>query len=291
MRGGIANDSGAFAPSVRIIGTLITSSTNTGQWCTHCYSCGNIDSVFYARAERELRSNLSFVRYKDSAWQQKPLKDTNVSSFEAMIPALNRITTYDRTLSQINNAKANISLLATDYNDRIDSLRRHWIEWNRKFTLSVACLVLFMIGAPLGSIIRKGGLGTPLIFAIVFFVLFHLLNTFGEKAAKSGAINVFSGMWLSTLVLIPIGAFLTIKAMRDSQLFNKEAYYRLFKTVRQLFAKLPVGKKINTMTTRKYQPAQLYKDYRQSWHCSRLIGYSIASVSGHVQSTCTNGSK
>jgi lipopolysaccharide export system permease protein len=206
-------------------------------------SIGNIDSVFYTRAERELRNTLSFVRYKDSVWQQKPLKDTNVTSLAGMIPVLDRVTIYDRTLSEINNAKANISLLASDYNDRVDSLRRHWIEWNRKFTLSVACLVLFMIGAPLGSIIRKGGLGTPLLFAIVFFVLFHLLNTFGEKAAKSGAINVFYGMWLSTLVLIPIGAFLTIKAMRDSQLFNKEAYYRFFKSIRQLLTKLEPVKK------------------------------------------------
>ena len=206
-------------------------------------SIGNIDSVFYTRAERELRNTLSFVRYKDSAWVQKPIKDTNVASFEAMIPTLKKVNIYDRALSEVNNAKANISLLASDYNDRVDSLRRHWIEWNRKFTLSVACLVLFMIGAPLGSIIRKGGLGTPLLFAIVFFVLFHLLNTFGEKAAKSGAINVFYGMWLSTLVLIPIGAFLTQKALRDSQLFNKEAYYRLFKNIQQLFTKLQPAKK------------------------------------------------
>ena len=206
-------------------------------------SIGNIDSFFHARSERELKTVLGFVKYKDSAWPQKPLKDTNVTAFEYMIPRLSRITIYDRTLNEINNAKSNINLIVSDYNDRIDSLRRHWIEWNRKFTLSVACLVLFMIGAPLGSIIRKGGLGTPLLFAIVFFVLFHLLNTFGEKAAKSGAINVFSGMWLSTLVLIPIGAFLTIKAMRDSQLFNKEAYYRLFKSLKQLFTKSLPAKK------------------------------------------------
>lgn len=197
-------------------------------------SIGNVDSFFYTRAERELRSSLGFVKYKDSLWRQKPLNDTTVTAFADMIPRLNRISVYDRSLSEINNVKTSAGLLSSDYKDRIDSLRRHWIEWNRKFTLSVACLVLFMIGAPLGSIIRKGGLGTPLIFAIVFFVLFHLLNTFGEKAAKSGAITVFSGMWLSTIVLIPIGAFLTVKAMRDSQLFNQEAYYRVFKRVRQL---------------------------------------------------------
>ena len=205
-------------------------------------SLGNVDSVFYTRSERELHNTLTFMKFKDSAWQQKPLKDTNVASFEAMISSPNRISIYDRALNEVNNAKANISLMSSDYRDREESLRRHWIEWNRKFTLSVACLVLFMIGAPLGSIIRKGGLGTPLLFAIVFFVLFHMLNTFGEKAAKSGAINVFSGMWLSTMVLIPIGAFLTVKAMRDSQLFNKEMYYRLFRSIRQLFNRLVTAK-------------------------------------------------
>jgi lipopolysaccharide export system permease protein len=85
------------------------------------------------------------------------------------------------------------------------------------------------VGAPLGSIIRKGGLGTPLIFAIAFFVLFNMLNTFGEKFAKEGVTSIFTGMWLSTLVLVPIGLFLTYKAMRDSQLFNKEFYFRLLK--------------------------------------------------------------
>ncbi len=206
-------------------------------------SIGRIDSFFYNRAERELRGSLAFVRYKDSTWAPGYAKDSSISAIEALIPKASKTTIYDRSLNEINNAKANISLLTSDYSDRTDSLRRHWIEWNRKFTLSVACLVLFIIGAPLGSIIRKGGLGTPLIFAIIFFVLFHLLNTFGEKAAKAGATSVFTGMWLSTMVLIPIGIFLTIKAMSDSQLFNKEAYYRMFKTIRQLFAKLQAVKK------------------------------------------------
>ena len=92
-----------------------------------------------------------------------------------------------------------------------------------------------MIGAPLGSIIRKGGLGSPLVFAVVFFVLFHLLNTFGEKFAKQGVTNVAAGMWFSTLILVPIGIFLTSKAMRDSQLFNKEFYFRFLKKLKTIF--------------------------------------------------------
>jgi lipopolysaccharide export system permease protein len=107
--------------------------------------------------------------------------------------------------------------------------------------LSIACIVLFLIGAPLGSIIRKGGLGTPLVLAIVFFVIFFLLNNFGEKFAKSGEWTVYKGMWFSSAILIPVGLFLTYKAMRDSQLFNQEFYYRLLQpfkvTLRKYFKK------------------------------------------------------
>jgi lipopolysaccharide export system permease protein len=93
-----------------------------------------------------------------------------------------------------------------------------------------------MIGAPLGSIIRKGGLGSPLVLAVIFFVVFHLLNTFGEKFAKQGVASVTVGMWLSAFVLVPIGIFLTSKAMRDSQLFNKEFYFRFFNRMKKTLA-------------------------------------------------------
>ena len=95
-----------------------------------------------------------------------------------------------------------------------------------------------MIGAPLGSIIRKGGLGMPLVFAIIFFVFFYLLNNFGEKFVKSGELTALNGMWLSTSILIPIGLFLTYKAMNDSQLFNREFYYRKFTQLRQYWITL-----------------------------------------------------
>ena len=114
--------------------------------------------------------------------------------------------------------------------DRERNLRKHKIEWHRKIALSLACLVLFLIGAPLGSIIRKGGLGTPLVFAIIFFMMFYFSSTTGEKFAKENTLSAFAGMWLATFILVPIGLFLIYKAMRDSQLFNKEFYYRIAKT-------------------------------------------------------------
>ncbi len=134
-------------------------------------------------------------------------------------------------------------MLESAFKEQTEVLNLHKIEWHRKFTLSFACLVLFMIGAPLGSIIRKGGLGMPLVFAVIFFVVFYLLNNFGEKFVRSGELSAGNGMWLSTAILIPIGVFLTYKAMTDSQLFNQEFYYRQFTRLRQFWLTLASNRK------------------------------------------------
>ena len=115
------------------------------------------------------------------------------------------------------------------------------IEWHKKITLSIACLVLFLIGAPLGSIIRKGGIGSSLVFAVIFFMFFYFFNTTGEKYAREGVLSPITGVWLATILLTPVGIFLTYKAMHDSQLFNKEFYYRLYKKIGLLFT--PFSKK------------------------------------------------
>ena len=109
----------------------------------------------------------------------------------------------------------------------------HYIEIYRKFTLSVACLVLFFIGAPLGSIIRKGGLGWPLFYCVLFFIIYHVASIIGEKLAEGGTLTVLSGMWLSTMILTPMGLFLTLKATNDSKIYSPDYYV---KTVRKLFA-------------------------------------------------------
>lgn len=182
------------------------------------------------RAIRDMRNNFSFIKYGDSAW--KSIDTAHIKkakSFDGIIPDSLKMVVFDGAISNLNSAKSQVEFMTTEYNSRQEMIRKHWIEWNRKLTLSFACIVLFMVGAPLGSIIRKGGLGTPLIFAIAFFVLFNMLNTFGEKFAKEGVTSIFVGMWLSTIVLVPIGLFLTYKAMHDSQLFNKEFYFRMFR--------------------------------------------------------------
>ncbi|MFN3666815.1 MAG: LptF/LptG family permease, partial [Sediminibacterium sp.] len=208
-------------------------------------SLEHIDTFYTRKARTEITPYIRFARYaNDTGWIKKG-KDTTITAktFDALIPDSIRESVIESTLGQITSIKGNAGFMASDYEEKYKSLISHEIEWHRKFTLSVACLVLFLIGAPLGSIIRKGGLGTPLVFAIIFFVLFHLFNTFGEKFVRSGQASPIEGMWLSTLVLIPIGIFLIIKAMSDSQLFNQEFYFRTFTRLRKIWNTFRVKKR------------------------------------------------
>ncbi len=207
-------------------------------------SLGSRDSFYMVRTDREVSPYLRFSKYIDTGWLKKDtVTRKKVTTLNALIPDSLQQRISDAAISQIQSIRGNIGVLATDYQEKNKSLLLHEIEWHRKLTLSAACLVLFLIGAPLGSIIRKGGLGTPLVFAIIFFVVFHLFNTFGEKFVKSEQTSPLLGMWLSTFILIPIALFLIYKAMRDSQLFNQEFYYRSFKQLRSFLANFKSAKK------------------------------------------------
>lgn len=204
----------------------------------------NVDTFYLKKSEKEVTPYLRFAKYTDTGWVAVDMTTIKkAKKLNDLIPDSLQQRIHDAGISQLSSIKGNMAVLADDYGAKYKMLVLHEIEWHRKLTLSAACLVLFLIGAPLGSIIRKGGLGAPLVFAIIFFVVFHLFNTFGEKFVKSEQASPFAGMWLSTFILIPIGAFLTFKAMRDSQLFNQEFYYRSFKRLRIFLANFKFGKK------------------------------------------------
>ena len=111
-------------------------------------------------------------------------------------------------------------------------IRRHTMELHRKFTLSFACLIFFFIGAPLGAIIRKGGLGMPVVISVFFFIIYYIIDTMGGKFAREGVWLVYQGMWLSSGILLPVGVFLTYKSANDSALLNADAYINFFKKMR-----------------------------------------------------------
>lgn len=129
------------------------------------------------------------------------------------------------------STKVYISALNNEMESKQHMINRHKIEWHRKFTLSIACIILFFIGAPLGAIIRKGGLGMPVVVSVVFFLIFYITNITGEKLIKQDQIQPIWGMWLSTMLLTPIGMFLTYKATTDSPLLNMETYTRVLDKV------------------------------------------------------------
>lgn len=114
-------------------------------------------------------------------------------------------------------------------------IRSYKIEWQRKFSLSLACLTLFFIGAPLGAIIRKGGIGMPTVVALIMFIIYYIISVVGEKSAKEGAITPFLGMWVSTIVLLPTGLYLTYRANIDSINFNFDRITSFFGVIGQLF--------------------------------------------------------
>jgi lipopolysaccharide export system permease protein len=132
-------------------------------------------------------------------------------------------------LFSARNAKSVAEDAANDISIKQRSLAKHQIEWNRKFTLSFACLILFFIGAPLGAIIRKGGLGMPVVVSVLFFLTYHIISISGEKMAREGVMLPYKAMWMSSIALLPIGIFLTYKATTDSAIFDLDNYLRPFR--------------------------------------------------------------
>ncbi|MBK8141051.1 MAG: LptF/LptG family permease [Chitinophagaceae bacterium] len=188
---------------------------------------------------KDMFALLQFSALTDSSWKLPETADSSsvkaVKSFNDILPDSARININQMAKSTAGSVRISAESLTQTMKDKERNLRKHKIEWHRKIALSMACLVLFLIGAPLGSIIRKGGLGTPLIFAIIFFMLFYFTSTTGEKFAKENTLTPFTGMWMATFILVPVGLFLNYKAMRDSQLFNKDAYKRIARVIGQFF--------------------------------------------------------
>lgn len=140
----------------------------------------------------------------------------------------------EKALEANRSAKDNIKYQQKDSDNRSETIRKHSIAYHKKFTLSFACLILFFVGAPLGAIIRKGGLGLPVVMSTLFFVLYHILSMIGERSAVAGGMNIFYGMWLASAVFLPLGVFLTYKATSDAPLFDSDTYKRLFDKLRKL---------------------------------------------------------
>lgn len=185
----------------------------------------------------------SLFAYLQNTTYRRKVNIASQDSAKIARQTLNFDTLYSQlTVSQqqsiLRNAMQKSTVATNEYEFRgliskdIDqSTRTHWVEWHKKFTLSLACLFFFFIGAPLGAIIRKGGLGVPVVISVTIFIFYYIVNVSGEKMAKSGEWVPWFGEWLSSMVLCPIGIFLTYKANKDSVVFNIEAYINVIRKI------------------------------------------------------------
>ncbi len=185
---------------------------------------------------RSTEISYSFNNQLDSAYMSQIPDTLKPGNRLPVLSGLDKTATlqvYELALNAARNTRSNIEFNKADIEARMVLIRKHQVEWHRKFTLSIACLVLFFIGAPLGAIIRKGGLGLPLVISVVFFVIYHVISMTGEKSVKAGTMDPLTGMWLSSVVLLPLGIILTVKATTDSPLLDLDAWKRLFNISRK----------------------------------------------------------
>lgn len=125
--------------------------------------------------------------------------------------------------------------------DLFQNIQRAGLEFQKKFTLSAACIALFLIGAPLGAIIRKGGLGLPVVVSVIFFLIYYIISTIGEKYVKDGDVSPVIGSWVAIVIITPVGLFLSYKAATDSAIFDTELYKRFFT---KIFRRKPVNRNV-----------------------------------------------
>ena len=187
-----------------------------------------IDSLTCIYNKRKNKYNLQFTnKYSFKNLNTLILNDTSSVLDKNIINNFSTKQKQPLLATAKNIARTNMTYSNTtsiDLKYKKQKIQKHYLEKHRKFTLSFACLLLFFIGAPLGSIIRKGGLGMPMVASIGIFLLYHICSITSEKMSINGLINPFLGMWLSSMIFLPIGIILTYKATSDSSLFQLETY-------------------------------------------------------------------
>jgi lipopolysaccharide export system permease protein len=174
-------------------------------------------------------------------FQVNPVAEANKSDSVASPPKFNSKALFDsltildkrtvlmKAIENLKDANNYVVQKNESLHFEIKNIKKFEVEWNKKFTMSFACLVFFFIGAPLGAIIRKGGLGTPSVISIFFFVIYYVISISGMKLVEEDVVGTFAGMWAASYILLPIGIFLTYKATTDSVIMNIETYLILFK--------------------------------------------------------------
>lgn len=187
-------------------------------------------------------SALAHFYQLDSSEAVKLKRKLNADSLLTVVSGDNEFGGLNRTvstaLSKVNTDIEQINNYTLESSYSLAYMRRLDVARFRKYTLSLACLIFFFIGAPLGAIIRKGGLGTPVVISIFFYLVYYVIDIIGKKLAWNGAMTPFLGAIVSSFVLLPIGIWLTRKSTQDSSLFNMDSYKDLARMIGKKISKV-----------------------------------------------------
>lgn len=159
------------------------------------------------------------------------LRDYNTDSLYRVAPLVQKQKVISAAVGRVENLVSDLTFKSYTMDANDYSMRKHETEWHKKITISLSCLLFFFIGAPLGGIIRKGGLGMPVIVSVLLFIIYYIIDNTGYKMARDGKWIVWMGIWTSSAVLAPLGAFLTYKSNKDSVVLNADAYINWFRKI------------------------------------------------------------
>lgn len=188
---------------------------------------------------RAMYNEIMASTYKDNDLSKSDsvkIKEQNLTYINT--DSIFRSLSSDEKLKTLSSTERRMSSISSDWSmksfvtqDNDKNIRVHISDWHKKITLSFACVFFFFIGAPLGAIIRKGGLGMPVVISVLMFILYYIIDSGATRVAKSGEMNIILGTWMSSLVLAPLGAFLTYKSNKDSVVFNIDVYKAFFRKI------------------------------------------------------------
>ena len=193
-----------------------------------------VDSVgraLFADAKKSSLKDIELTKEDSVSYLALPNGMINADSLFRAMTLAEKKDVLDRTQQSMTSLKNEWMMKGYQTADIDKSIRSHITDWHKKFTLSLSCLIFFFIGAPLGAIIRKGGLGMPVVVSVVIFLIYYIIDSGATRVAKSGEMNMLLGVWMSSLVLAPMGFFFTYKSNKDSVVFNAELYMRVIRTI------------------------------------------------------------
>ncbi len=242
---------------------------------------------------KETHNKLVPIRFtpRDSVKiKESPVKTINMDSLFRVSSKAQQARILKAASEKVNVMQNELSYKSIMMKEADKSLHKHQLEWYNKIVLSLACMVFFFIGAPLGAIIRKGGLGMPVIVSVIIFLIYYIVNTMGTKMAREGTWHIWIGAWISTLVLAPMGVFFTYKSNKDSVVFNMDAYIEVIRKILGLRSNRHITKKEVIIEDPDYQ--RLYKELGEmSLECETYANFHKFAKAPNYLRVFTNNEK